>query len=396
MDLMSLASMGDAARGVGAIVCFRSLPVVGFVAVTRTVRPGPRLLVVTLFTVMCIALRAWTLERAVALAIAYGYFAALAALMPGAVRWLRQGRVTRGALFVGCAVAFLGLPCLFAPVAVRALVVILGWDFQLASYSYCVEKARAREEASRAEGLFFVLVNPSLVYVHRGTRVGPPAFRARGAWRGLLGLAVLFAASAVLTPLCRALGERAVASSALGSALLAWTLFGFFRFLLEYGRQSGLASLQTALLRQVGHEIPERYRAPLLASDPLDFWRRWNTYVSGWALRYVFWPIALRYRGTGLTWRLPLAQALGLVGTFAAIGLLHDACAYAVALHTDWSSLPAFVAMGVLVTLWAAIPRAFRALSPGTAPGGSRPGLRALSRAGFWIVAIGWAAWGWQ
>jgi hypothetical protein len=393
---MSLASVGDAARGVGTIVCFRSLPVIGFVAVTRTVRLGPKLLVVSLFAAACVALRAWTLERAAALALAYGYFAALAALMPGAVRWLRRGRVTRGALFAGCAAAFLGLPCLFAPAAVRALVIVLGWDFQLASYSYCVEKARAREEASRAEGLFFVLVNPSLVYVHCGTRVGPPALRARGVWRGLLGVTVLFAASAVLTPLCRALGDRAVASPALGSSLLAWTLFGFFRFLLEYGRQSGLASLQIALLRQIGYEIPERYRAPLLASDPLDFWRRWNTYVSGWALRYVFWPIALRYRGTGRTWRLPVAQALGLVGTFAGIGLLHDAYAYAVALDTDWGSLRAFVAMGVLVTLWAAIPRAIRALSQGTFRAGSGPGLRVLSRVGFWIVAIGWAAWGWQ
>jgi hypothetical protein len=396
VDVISFADVQEAARGVGTIACFRSLPVVGFVLFTRTIRLVPKVVVATLLLGSSIALRAWTLQAAAALGLAYAYFMGVAALMPAAIRGLREGRITRGALFVAGTSAFLGWPCLLLPDSARSLALILGWDFVLSSYSYCVEKARTKEAAPPSEGLFFVLVNPSLVYVHRGRRIGSVTFRWRGAARALLGLTLLFVASAVLTPLCRALAGSASASSSLRNSVLAWALFGFLRFLLEYWRQSGLASVQIGLLLQLGHEIPERYRWPLLASDPLDFWRRWNTYVGGWVLRYVFWPTAARHRGTGRTWRLPAAQLLALVGTFAAVGLLHDVYAYAVALDTDWESSSAFVVMGVLVALWGGIPRAYRAIVPHAAGRGSRLGLRVLSRAGFWIVAVGWAAWGWR
>ena len=102
-------------------------------------------------------------------------------------------------------------------------------------------------------------------------------------------------------------------------------------FVAQYAMHSGLASVQIGVMRQAGHELPERYNKPFLARNPVDFWRRWNTYVGAWVERYLFAPTAIRlgrvrvgrYRGS------VAAQASALMLSFFAMGVMHDAFDFA-------------------------------------------------------------------
>jgi alginate O-acetyltransferase complex protein AlgI len=297
-------------------------------------------------------------------------------------------------VFATATFAFLVAPALVLPEGGRATVLVVGWDLVLSSYSYCVEVAGRTEAAAMGECLFFLLVNPALVFSNRGRRVSAPGLDLRAALRAAVGMLVIFVGLALIAPACAAAEDqlqRAVHPWAVDAAL-----FGALRLLLEYARQSGLASLQIGMIRQLGYEIPERFDFPFLARDPLDFWRRWNTYVGGWLLRYVFRPVAARYRGHGVTWRLPAAQALGILAAFSVAGLLHDAFAYAATLDLGWAWSRAFLAVGAIAAAWSLGGRVVwrRATHGGFRGHWARGGF--VSRAAFWAIATGCAAWGWR
>ncbi len=396
MDLFSSASLVDAARDAGAILCFRALPIVAFALVTRRIALGPKVATAVAYGAASLALRAWTAPKLGGLLAAYAYFTVVACTLPWVTRALRDARLTRSALFAGSGILFLAVPSLFVPGPARAISLIIGWDLVLSSYSYGVEVARADGDPPIGACLFFLLVNPALVYVNRGSSVRAPAIHGGGAARAVLGVVTLVGAAAFLHPVCSFLEVRASGDAPLRSTLPALAGFGALRFLLEYGRQSGLASLQIGMMRQIGYDLPERYRFPLLATDPMDFWRRWNTYVNGWLFRYVFWPVANRYRRHGLTWRLPAAQAVAFLVTFVVIGALHDAYAYAVAFDSDGGWLRAFSAVGVVVVIWMAVARGAKRLLARSPRPGALARFHVVSRLCFWAVAVGCVAWGWR
>jgi hypothetical protein len=374
MNLLASDSLAPAMYDVGAAACFRSLAVVGYLLFSRRVRIVSKIAIGLGYVTVAVAVRAWSLPALAWLCVGYAYFAAVAA-----------------------AGSFLVVPCLLVPNPARTTTLVLGWDMMLSSYSYCVEAAKTTEDPPLRECLFFLLVNPALVYARRGARVGDPAVRLPAVGRGIAGLATLFVAAAFLTPVCAAIQDGSLEAPLLRAPLTAAAAYGLTRFFVEYARQSGLASLQIGLLHQLGHRIPERYRWPVAAKDPLDFWRRWNTYVSGWLLLYVFWPVANALRGAGGGWRLRAAQAGGIVATFVVAGALHDACMYAVAFDAAGRSMRAFSLVGAVVCSWVALAWVWRRLTTAAAIGGRlAQALGIVSRISFITLVVACVAWGWS
>ena len=139
--------------------------------------------------------------------------------------------------------------------------------------------------------------------------------------------------------------------------LLSLVLFGALRALSEYAAHSGLASIQIGIMRQLGYQVPERYNYPFLASSPLDFWRRWNTYVGGWLRQYVFMP-GMMFAGRRT--RAPWAMAVVLTVVFVVSGLLHDIYGYAISFDTDPRYLLFFLVVAAVTFLWIGAARAGR------------------------------------
>jgi hypothetical protein len=206
-------------------------------------------------------------------------------------------------------------------------------------------------------------VNPSLVYAHQGTQVGPPKIRLGGLGRCTVGLAVVAMPAAFLRPMAALLREHAPSSTGIGW-FLTFGIVGALRVLTGYARQSGLASLQIGMMRLLGYQIPERFDWPLLARDPLDFWRRWNIYVNGWLLRYVFWPLATGRRSVRSARGRSAVQALSVIVTFGVAGLLHDAVPYGIDFTVTARSTAGFVASGLIVLLWVGVRGLWARLSP--------------------------------
>ncbi len=282
LDPVSLASAG---RDLGLLLWFRGAPLAGCALASPRVGWRGKLAVGAGALALALWMRVWSALPLGWACWSYAYFAAMASVLPRLLPGVHSGRLPRALLFALCALMFLIVPSAVLPAYARSALLLLGWDFMLASYSYCVETAKRGPPPPLRECLFFVLINPALVYSERGEQLRAPGLDARGFGRALLGLASLFIAFALLRPACEALRAGAAQPALMPAALAATLGFGLLRLLLEYFQHSGLASLQIGLLRQLGYELPERYMWPLAARDPLDFFRRWNTYVGGGAAR---------------------------------------------------------------------------------------------------------------
>ena len=374
------AALG-ALREVGSVACFRALPF-AVVLLAATATPWRlRIATALVYAGLAVALQIWNLLAFGWIAAIYAYFAAIGSLIPRATELLRDRRITRPALLIACAFAFLLLPAVLVPGAGKPVALILGWDLVLSAYSYIVDVADSDERPALRPCLFFLLVNPVLVYAQRGERLGPPRFDRRGSLRAGLGLLVL-GFGALLPRLSEPFETQLAGTAPLGGTLPAFALtlaLAAQRFFLVYVQHSGLASLQIGLIRQLGYDVPERFKYPLLASGPLDFWRRWNVYVGNWAQRYVLFPVTLELgRGRSSPGRRA-AQIAGVLAAFALIGLMHDAYRYADTFSTAGRASAVFIASAVLVLIWAGA-RALRAPV-------------AVARAGRWLGRIPfWAA----
>jgi hypothetical protein len=280
------------------------------------------------------------------------------------VNWLRArmatGQITRGAALVLIFGAFLLAPGVLLPGSAIALFMVIGWELALSTYSYCVETSRpGATSGSTSECLFFILVNPTLFYGARGAPL-----EARGANRGLLrataGAALMFVNVAVAWPLAEYLHEIG-ASPTTRAAVAVWLAYGVVRFLSLYAAHSGLASIHIGLMNQLGWRVPERYCYPLAATSPMDFWRRWNTYVRLWLEAYVFLPIA---RGVARKNRGRAGQAAAAMTTLLVSGLIHDAYVFAGRqTFAGFQMTQIFLGASLLLVVWrlaAAVGRMFR------------------------------------
>jgi MBOAT, membrane-bound O-acyltransferase family len=252
------------------------------------------------------------------------YYLALCFGASGLSARMATGQVTKGAAIVLVFLAFLLAPGIALPGEAIATFLVVGWELALSTYSYCVETSRPGvAPAPMSECLFFLLVNPTLVYTSRGapleTRVGHLGFV-----RAVVGAALMFVNVSVVWSVADYL--HTAGESPTRVAIVAWSAYGIVRFLSVYAAHSGLASIHIGLMHQLGWRVPERYDHPLAAASPTDFWRRWNTYVRTWLEAYVFLPIA---RSVARRTRRRAGQAAAAMATLVVSGLIHDAYVFA-------------------------------------------------------------------
>lgn len=295
-----------------------------------------------------------------AYACAVGLFGSLLWLVIGALYYLSlclfadrlsnglaDGRVSRAGAFVLIAFAVLVVPGVLVPGIAVVTFLAFGWELCLRAFSYCVETAyeRGPRPGLRAR-LFFLLVDPTLLYTARARRVNAaPAVRG-SLLRAGFGAGVLLFNIVALRPVSSLVQMNAAQAGSGWLGALSWLLYGVLRFLTEYAAHSGAASVQIGLMRSAGYRIAERYDYPLLARSPAELWRRWNTYVRMWLEAYVFYPAARRLRR-----RLPptAAMALATALTLLASGLLHDLFVFAGWQRLSLSYTALFVASALVL-----------------------------------------------
>lgn len=347
------------------ILTFRLLPFAAVVVLSREYSWRTRVIVPALYAPVAVLAAKHGATPFYWLVLAYVYFAAAGWLAYEILPSARSNAVW----FVVVSMLFWVLPTRVMHPLPRTFL-LLAWDCVLAAYSYGVE-TRDGPDRSIRDFLFFLLVNPALVYRQRGTRLQARAVDVGALARVGLGVcAVLFSICAL--EFFRDVAVGRFAARGLDAAGVAGTLVIGVSYLgREYAVQSGVASLQIGCMRQLGYRVPERYRYPLFAHSPGEFWRRWNTYVGGWAQAYVFVPLASALRRSSErpgTTRMAYAGAVVL--TFAVVGLLHDV--FVVMDERRWSGRATtwFCAMGCLVAIWELVVR--RRPRPGAAGRGGR------------------------
>jgi D-alanyl-lipoteichoic acid acyltransferase DltB (MBOAT superfamily) len=168
------------------------------------------------------------------------------------------------------------------------------------------------------EGLFFLIINPTLVYSARGEKVSGMNLSFSSWGRVLLGVGSI--------AVCLVMRTIVMTNSVSQHIFLAPPIATFLLVFSEYFCQSGRASVEIGLMRSIGWKVPERYRLPFLSKSPADFWRRWNIYIGLWAKIYVFVPLSKSIeKFTGKMSRT-LIVSLSAIVTFVFIGAYHDLC----------------------------------------------------------------------
>jgi hypothetical protein len=331
------------------VLTFRTLPFVFYACISPNVKGRARALTATVYLVLVLAVSTVGMgTRLATIALGSIYFVAWGSAVPLLCRALAVGRVTRGGLFIGLTALSVVAPALFAPDIERFTFLVVGWDLLMSAHSYCVDVSTSRASPRMGDCLFFLFVNPTLTYSNSGHRVAQPALDGRGIGRVALGLASIFVGTAFLRPACRAVANDVGLARAFSGLPIGALALGTLRFMAEYASHSGLASIQIGLMRQIGYRIPERYHYPFLAASPLDFWRRWNAYVSGWLGKYVLLPLTRRLH------RFPSSgvKAVALIGTFLVSGLFHDGLAYLFKFAGSTRYIQLFGTSSLALILW--------------------------------------------
>lgn len=342
----SILGAGVGMRDAAAVLCFRMLPPSVY-AIFSTRSPWNVRLTAGIMTLWVLIVATVGHFFAVAWLIpVYGYLLLTCCCLPFAADCLRNGWVGKVGIFIACAAVFLVLPGMLLPGASKAAALVLGWDLMLRAHSYCVDSSKGAEQPL-GDTLFFLLVNPVIVYNQRARWNGRVGLHWEGIRRIAWGIVVLTALPAALSVVIARLPVSFLARP-VGKAT-AVPVVGLAQLLVLYCQQSGLADVHIGAMRQLGYVLPERFHRPLVAHTPADFWRRWNVYVGAWAFQYVFWPLSLKSaRVRGSKSRLA-ARAAAVVVTFAALGLLHDAYVLVGISRVTFRGCVAFTASALIV-----------------------------------------------
>ena len=128
------------------------------------------------------------------------------------------------------------------------------------------------------------------------------------------------------------------ADPALFDALSAWTATLFYAVQI-YCDFSGYSDMAIACAALLGYRLCENFRAPYLAADITDFWRRWHISLSSWLRDYLYIPLGGNRGSRIFTYRnLMLTMLLGglwhgAAWNFVLWGGLHGA---ALVVHREW------------------------------------------------------------
>jgi hypothetical protein len=391
--MLWIDALQQAATAFLALSCFRLLRYVFWCVATRGIGWVTKAALTAAYAALAWAfasLGSTQLEVLGAAVITSVYACALAALSYVASGRLSFARTPRVLQLTALVVAFVLVPAWLLPEG-AVLAAIIGMEYAMSIYSYWQDVPRKRREGL-GSFLFFVTVNPTMVWARRGQRVSAPGFDPSAAARlatALGAFASYYLLTTVIPDGARAASARidSIANSASYTLFIVATLL---QLLTMYAAHSALAHANIAIMRFIGHVIPERYDYPLLATSPQDFWRRWNTYYGEWLRRYVFFAGAL-YWGRRFkkapSWT---GRGLAVVLTFVTCGALHQTAAYAQSGSRLWSMLVFFLLSGVALVLWSAVVRVARSA---VALGAFASSLPTLSAVLSWAILMQLFCW---
>jgi hypothetical protein len=373
------------------VLVIRTLPFVGYALVARRVAAHVKWIAAGSWTLAGIGLA--SIDPVLRLQLfevicGFAYFG-----LAGCLCHVLRGACQRGTLgklgsLCACAILFQLAPALLIGGPGRATVHIVGWELMLAAYSYVVQKTDEPEPTLR-QGLFFLLVNPVLVFADRGADVQRPRLDART-------LQYLFIGVLAVSAQCILLAVNGTPAMIEHVDLLSvstvrqygvWAAYCAAQFFMIYWGMAGVANLQSGLMRSLGFEVRDRFRWPFLARSPGEFWERWNTYVTDWFRRYVFADVAtsrgLRAQRSHTRWMV------ATVVTFATIGIAHEYALLISRAQVHGTPTAVFFIASVVVTVWMATSRLVRRrLSALLARPGVALPLRTASRVLFVNVAL--------
>jgi hypothetical protein len=327
------------------------VPLAAYAVCSRRVNPTAKLATVATLAAVVIAMGACGRSAGAVLAataVGFCYFLLLAPVVYVLAELVAAERVSRAAALSFCALVFVLLPGVLAPLAVFWPIELRGWELMFAAYSYCADR-KSNPKATLRECAFFVIVDPSLIFSNRAVEASMR--RSDALLRCAFGGLCLGMQSGVFTLVDRALP---VSHS---SGYIAFMAYHTGLLVGAYCAASGRASLDIGLFGLLGYRIDERYDYPLAASNVVAFWRRWNRYVGGWFRLYVFGPIALQAGRSLGRRRLSIAKASAVLGTFGLAGALHDFSGYMRFGRVVVAGLGAFLLNAIAVVLWVVCTR---------------------------------------
>lgn len=282
----------------------------------------------------------------------FAYFMALSIIFHGLRKLVQSGQVGKISVLLASAIAFQLVPALLFRGPGAATTHVIGWELMLAAFSYVVDAARPGEEPQLADGLFFLLINPVLVFAERGHRLDTARVDRRALTYLALGMGGLIAQASLHIFVSGGLFGAPKSPLEISRVVTCarWVALCLIQFLIIYAGLAGLGNLQVGLMRCAGYHVPDRFVWPLFARSPGEFWERWNAYVAHWFTRYVFIPIAR----TRTTWfrSISFRYTIATLVTFTAVGLAHE---YALLLQygrARGAPTSVFVVAALIVIFW--------------------------------------------
>jgi hypothetical protein len=363
--------LSEALSSVLLVLVFRALPYVAYLSlqversrITRALTLGSYVLLVATLGVHAVGVVGWSV-------FGLCYYAMCGRL----VFWLSRNTSTPSgvdALLLFCLlfVVFLVVPGTLLAAVARGTFLIWGWDLTLKAYSYVLDTNRAPRDVRTC--LFFLLVDPSNVFLDRAQPIDSPRVNSFGLVRIATGAASVLIALWVLEPgLLLLLQRPRTPGDSLWPPLLIGC--GLLQILSTYSKQTGVASVQIGLMRLCGYRVAERYAQPWRARSPAEFWQRWNIYTTKWVSRYVYFPLSLRvarrYRNAGSAG----GQVFGVLAAFLFIGAFHDAYTWFESRVLTLKATGFFLANGLLLLAWE-LGRRARGRSAGRPSSAVEPG----------------------
>jgi alginate O-acetyltransferase complex protein AlgI len=200
-------------------------------------------------------------------------------------------------------------------------------------------------------------------------------------------------------------------AAALNTTIDNWALaiaFGiqiYFDFAAYSNMAIGAAQL-------IGITLPENFRFPYHAANPVDFWLRWHMTLSRWIRDYVFFPLNAGFQDQKLRLYVSLVVVMGVVGLwhgagwgFILWGLMHGVYLATYRAFESWRGAgtpqPLVLGIGVRFATLAAVVAAwvpFRAVSLEQAMMMLKSMFGSFSfgfsySINFYLIALFWCAW---
>jgi len=188
----------QAPSAVGTLV-FRSLPFVVYAAISGRTRWRFRVGTVAAFACLVIAanrLRSGLVGDLIWAPAVFVYFVLCAAVVHWLCGVLPARSLRAGAMLFVAATLFVVVPALSIRSAGVDAIIVVGWEASLSAHSYAVDTIRGRPKLRDA--LFFLLVNPSVIYAESHKRIAEPGDDARSILRVARGAVTMVGRDAAL------------------------------------------------------------------------------------------------------------------------------------------------------------------------------------------------------